>query len=53
MTVAGHRKASRVIRRSRRFMDDLVNSGKGLGSKNMKKGIGYRGSGIGKEGDCA
>jgi hypothetical protein len=34
-------------------MDDLVNSGKGLGSKNMKKGIGYRGSGIGKEEEFA
>jgi hypothetical protein len=52
-----HRKADRMIRRSRRFIGsrfigDLVNSGKGIGS-NMKKGIAHRGSGIGKEGDCA
>jgi hypothetical protein len=53
MTVVGHGKVGRVSRRSARFIDHLVPSGEGLRSKNMKKAIGYRGSGIGKEGDCA
>ena len=43
MAAIGNRKANRAIRTSKRFIDDLVNSGKGPESKNMKKGIGYRG----------
>jgi hypothetical protein len=40
MAATGHSSDSKAIRRSKRFIDDLVNSFKGQGSR--VKGIGYR-----------